>query len=552
MSQKGKHFLIVFLLTVVFSLPVIVPFFQSGYFPTHDGQWAVVRAAEMFREIRDLQFPPRFSQALNFGYGYPLFNFAYPGPYYITTFIHGIGFNFISSVKILFALTVPLSFVGMYIFSFSVFKKKMAGIISAVLYIYLPYRMVDLYVRGNIGEAVAFSLFPFIFASLYFIVTRKRKMFFVFSSAFFSALLIVSHNIMTVYFGIIFLFFVIALLLSHKYKEVLYVIASVLWGILLSAFFIIPALLEKKNIKLSVIPIADRSLYFVNIQKLLFSPFHYGTPTDSNPFTYQLGLPQLVGSFLSLSVIQRKHSFEKVLVLSFLILTCLFILMMFQIMSFAWNIPLLSEINYPWTLLLPIGFLMSFTSGAVISLRKGRAIGIILCIAAIALTYQNARPSSFIHDTDEYYITNEATTTSSQELMPLWVESIPTERFKEKVEVTGSNYITNTYYDSKKITFNAEMKSPGIATVNTIYYPGWKAYIGGSLVPIDYDNTSGLIQILLPQGSHDVVLYFTETPIRLVANAISVVAGLSFLGAGFMFIVLSIQKKEKKMVKKSS
>lgn len=552
MSEKVQHFLFIFLLSIVFSLPIIIPFFKSGYFPTHDGQWAVVRAAEMFREIRDLQFPPRFSQALNFGYGYPLFNFAYPGPYYITTIIHGVGFSFIESVKILFALTVPLSFLGMYIFSFSVFKKKIAGFISAILYLYLPYRMVDLYVRGNIGEAVAFALFPFIFVCLYYVAVSRKKMFFVLSSSFLSALFIVSHNIMTVYLGVIVLFFVIALLIAHKHKEALYILGSVLWGILLSAFFTIPALLEKKNIKLSTVPIADRNLYFVSIQKLLFSPFHYGTPTDRDPFTYQLGLPQIIGSFFSLSIIRRKYSFEKVLVLSFAVLICVFILMMFPVMSFVWKIPLFSEINYPWTLLLPIGFLMSFVSGAVVYIKKGMIMGIVLCVAAVVLTYQNAKPNSFINNTDEYYITNEATTTSSQELMPLWVRKLPTERFQQKIVASGSSYATNIYYDSKKISFNAEMKSPGVITVNTIYYPGWKAYVGGSLVPIDYQNASGLIQLSLPQGSHNVALYFTETPTRLVADGISVVAGLSFLGVGFTFIVLNLQRKEKKTAKKSS
>ena len=64
------------------SVPLILPYFKSGFFPTHDGEWAVVRLAEMYREIKDFQFPARFSGYLNFEYGYPLFNFAYPMPYY--------------------------------------------------------------------------------------------------------------------------------------------------------------------------------------------------------------------------------------------------------------------------------------------------------------------------------------------------------------------------------------------------------------------------------------------------------------------------------------
>src|SRR3990167_7163437 len=93
MSKKAYFYIILFLLII--SLPVILPFFHQGYFPTHDGEWAVVRMAEMFREIRDHQFPARYSGYLNFGYGYPLFNFAYPFPYYLGTGLHLLGFGFV-------------------------------------------------------------------------------------------------------------------------------------------------------------------------------------------------------------------------------------------------------------------------------------------------------------------------------------------------------------------------------------------------------------------------------------------------------------------------
>src|SRR3989344_4066794 len=104
---KKSFFL--FLLGLILCIPVILPYFNSDYFPTHDGEWAVVRAGEMFRELRDLQIPPRYSSVLNFGYGYPLFNFTYPLPYYLSTILHYLGFGFISSIKVIFGLSVILS-----------------------------------------------------------------------------------------------------------------------------------------------------------------------------------------------------------------------------------------------------------------------------------------------------------------------------------------------------------------------------------------------------------------------------------------------------------
>jgi hypothetical protein len=68
----------ILVLAFIVCLPLILPFFKTGFFPTHDGEWAVVRLSDMYREIKDLQFPARYSGYLNFQYGYPLFNFTYP------------------------------------------------------------------------------------------------------------------------------------------------------------------------------------------------------------------------------------------------------------------------------------------------------------------------------------------------------------------------------------------------------------------------------------------------------------------------------------------
>lgn len=544
--NRLQNFFLIFFIGLVLSFPIVFPYFNSQYFPTHDGEWAVVRAAEMFRELRDMQLPPRFSQALNFGYGYPLFNFAYPGPYYITTFIHALGFNFITSVKIIFAVSVPLSFYGMYLFSSSVFKKKAAGIISGTLYLYLPYRMVDLYVRGSIGESISFVLFPFIFWALYSVVIRKHTLPYVLLGSIFTYALIVSHNIMSVYFGILFLTFLVGSIVAGKIKGVVFSLVTIIWGGLLSAYFIVPALFEKQFIKLSQVPIADRNLYYVTFEKLFLSKWGYGTPTEGSAFPYLIGAPQFIGVFSVFTFRGKKNSFEKILIVSFLTVLIFFIFMMFPVSGFLWRLPLLSEINYPWTLLLPISFLTCFLTGAVTLIKRGIWIGILLVVISIGLYFPFAKPSELVDRNDVYYITNEATTTSSQELMPLWVEEYPIQRFNEKVEMTGDNYATNIHYDSKNISFVAEMKTSGIVTINTIYYPGWKAYTGSTMLPISYKNSRGLMQISLPEGSHNVALHFSETPLRLSADVISIVALLTYFGMLFAIVILQIQVSGKK------
>src|SRR3989339_433300 len=133
-----KKLILYILLSVVIALPLVSPFFQKGYFETHDGEWAVVRLTEMHREIKDGQFPPQWSSYLNHGYGYPLFLFTYPFPYYIGEFLHLSGYSFVDSVKMLFVLSVVLSSLFMFLFAREMVG-DLGGLITAIFYVYVPF-----------------------------------------------------------------------------------------------------------------------------------------------------------------------------------------------------------------------------------------------------------------------------------------------------------------------------------------------------------------------------------------------------------------------------
>lgn len=533
-------------LLLVVSTPLIMPYFNNGYFPTHDGEWAVVRLADMFRSLRDHQFPVRFSGSLNFGYGYPLFNFAYPLPYYLSIIFHFLKFSFVDSIKILFMLTVPISAIGMFLLSKKLWRSIPGALISSILYIYLPYRIVDLYVRGSIGEAVAFAIAPFLFFALYKVYEEKNVKLWIGLSAVLYAMLITSHNIMAVLFSIPLVVFS-AFLGSTKRKIIPALFYSLLLGVMLSAFFTFPALFEKGNIELSRTPIADREQYFVNIPQLLNSPWGYGVPTDkTGAFTYQIGLPQLAIFLLTLIhlvFIYRQKNKKKVHFFMASVFAGTTVLMGMLLFSPSLNIweytPLLSEINYPWTLLGPIGFLICAVSGFIFSRKLNTYIAFILGIAAIFLVLPNAHPQSYVNRDEGFYMTNEATTTSSQELMPLWVKQKPVNHFGKKVEIVkGQGNITNIFYNSNKIMFDYDSNSKSVVRVNTIYYPGWKAFVNGVESKIDHSNKNGVMELNIKQGSSRVEFLFGETPLSLASDFIS-------LGAFGVVLVLIFQKRIK-------
>ena len=321
---------------------------------------------------------------------------------------------------------------------------------------------------------------------------------------------------------------------------------SIVLGIGISAFFWIPALVEKNNVLLSQIPIADRNLYFVNLSQFILPRWGYGVPIDPNGFSYQLGLAHLatffiVTLYLFISFIKNKiskdYSFKIAALLTFI--ASFFAFLLFKPSEFLWgNIPLLSEINYPWIVLGILGFLISLLAGFLSKQALGRFMMIFLAIIAVFTVLPYAKPQQYINKGDGYYLTNDATTTSSNELMPLWVKEKPTKRFVEKVEIVkGAGTVNNISYNSKKITFNVLARENTKVRVNTIYYPGWKAYIDTKEAQISYENEHGVMDIPIPSGKHLVRANFTETPLRLISNTISLLS--------FFVLLLLIVKRNK-------
>jgi len=531
-----KKILAILLFSFCISIPVILPFFHAGYFPTHDGEWAVVRLGDMFRLLKDFQIPPRYSGELNFGYGYPLFNFTYPLPYYLGMIPYALKFGLVGSIKILFAGSVFLSAIFMFFASKQLWKNTWAGIVSAVLYVYFPYRMVDLYVRGSVGESLSFALFPLLlFLALKLIEKSSLKL--VGLIGIFVASLIMTHNIMTVLFMPFYLVFILVLGVLKNKKSIKLFLSSIFLGLGLSAFFWVPAIWEKSNILLSKIPIADRNLYFVSFKQLITPTWGYGVPTDANGFSYQLGIVSVAIFVLSiLSLLFLFLKFKKyfadhsIKILSTLVLlSFVYLFLLFKQSGFLWHLPLLSEINYPWIVLGILGFSLSLTAGFFCRAPAGKYLMIVLVIVSIFTVFPYAKPEKFINNSDGYYLTNEATTTSSNELMPSWVKSLPTQRAKNKVELQGSGSIQGLIYDSKQIMFFLNSQSSTRIMINTIYYPGWKIYIDKVSAKIMYDNDFGVMIIAVPAGHHLVVGNFTETPLRLASDILSLLSLLIIL-----------------------
>lgn len=531
---------------IVISIIGISSFFHPGFFPSHDGEWMVVRFSDFHRSLADGQWPVRWAGRLNFGYGYPVFNFLYPGTFYLTEFFHLLKLNFVDSVKATFVFSFILSGFFMYLFA-KEWWGKWGGLASAVLYLYTPYRFVDMYVRGSLGESVAFMFPPLILWAItkIFKNTNDTVLIWIAIGALGIAGLITTHNVIAYLFMPLIILFILFLHLkcsSQKNVNLLtvYCLLFTVLGIAVSAFFWLPALWDKQYTIFDQVVISDFSKNFASIKELIFPSWGYGPsrPEDPASMSFQIGIVNILIVISTLIMIVMLNEIQQqvrddkrnlAIATFFLTITIIAIFFMTPFSQPLWQfIPGLSLIQFPWRILSITTFSSAFLAGFVVSnlsavSRWQIILAAIIIISALLFNFSYAKPKEFINRGEGYYSTNDDTTTVQNEYLPVWAKNLPRERAANKVEILkGQGTINDLIAKSNKTGFLYQ-GTKGLIKVNTVYFPGWEVLVNEQKHDIIVDK-QGLMVVKVNAGTNNLLFLFKETPLRKFSDIISFIS----------------------------
>lgn len=543
-------------LIFVFSLIPLIDLFHPGLPLTHDGQDHVARIANFYKNLTEGNIIPRWAGNLNWGYGHPILMFLYPLPSYLASLFHFFGFNFVNSVKIVFGLAFIASGFAMYIWV-KEFLDKYSAFLASILYMYAPYRFIDLYVRGAIGEHVAFVFPPLI---MYFLlkISQKQKSrwseyYFLFLGATLSmAGLILSHNAITIMFipflGIYFLF----LLKFNKEKRRFFLLgsASILLGFLLSSFFLIPAFFEGKYTLRDIVTGKDYLNHFVNPVRFFNGPWRYG---GSGEFSVQIGIVQIFAVLLSITLIFRKG--VKAITKVIFIMTIIFFLgslflMIPQSLFIYKTITTLQKFQFPWRFLTVTVFTTSVLSGLAIFLinnQKVKKIVLITFIVMGALFYNGFwHAKGFNYKSEKFYTSIYNGTTDTGESAPIWSIRFMEKKPVAKMQViSGQGTVQEGFRTSTYHTYKIQNSETSRIVENTLYFPGWEILVDKKSVPLQFQDPQyrGLMTFTIPSGIHTVEVIFKETKLRVISDILSVVVGIGLLLIGIIIILQRALKK---------
>lgn len=521
---KKLHFQLVILNLLL--LPALFLMIKQPIYYGYDVQVHIERIAQFHQAILEGQIPPRLSPTLIYGNTYPLFVVNYQLPYLMAEPFMFLFNNPALAYKSVMSITYILSIIFAFLF-FKKFSSNIASFTGSVLFAYFPYRFANLYFRGSIGESVSLAFIPLVLIALHQVKENKKYATIFLALSVFG--LITSHTAIFIIFSPLFAAYIFLLKMTRK--QLFAIIYSFFLGVLSSSYQLLPAVFEKKYLKF------DQTLdnlytgQFVNFFTLFRIPH-----ADTNLGTHlQVGIISFLLIFVSIIyAIFFKKKRKRIVIFTILAIASSFLATKGS--KFFWDhSPVLKDIIYPWRFIALVNLSCTFLAVTIIDSIKSSKVKLLTCFFLILLTIYTSR-HYFLKTGFDKPFKLIPTLTAYNESDPIWSQP---ETFMPGPLISSSEPITikNLQASPFSITFDTDSGKKIDLTIRRMYFPGWIVAIDGKKNPSN--TTNGFLATSVPPGAKKVEARFEETPIRALANIIS----LSTL----LFILCMIVIKFKKI-----
>lgn len=169
MKKETKIALIFLVIATIF---VCLPLFNKDLDMTYDdGIQHISRLMGTYQSIEEGQkIPVIMSNFCNeFGYSWNLF--YSPLTSFGPLIFKLLGLSFVTCIKLFMGISVFFSGYFMYKFAKKVSTNNKIGIIAGIAYLFMPYRLTDMFIRNAFAELVSFVFLPMIFLRIIFYFT---------------------------------------------------------------------------------------------------------------------------------------------------------------------------------------------------------------------------------------------------------------------------------------------------------------------------------------------------------------------------------------------
>lgn len=517
-------------LTILLAMASLMVYFYNPLQPGHDFFFHFRRFEVLIDAVRNGSFPIYLDTTAIEGYGYFTKAF-YPDLILLPFALIGVYTDSIFAYQFMIWFMTILCGCYTYKAINIVYKNNFAAFAGAILYTFAFYRLLDVYQRAALGEALSFTFLPIIFRGMYEIIKGNYRKWYKLAIGF--TLLIFTHVISSALAAVICFIFILIYnkSLRKEPKRIIYLFVAAGITLIITAYYLYPFIEQ----------LLSGSFYYQTHKLIGF----YESGFKLNWIIWGLfgGIVQPrqimtpgTGIILTLVLCTRLFIREKSnLLKSADLLTVtglLFILLSTDLLAKLWTVfplNLLDFIQFPWRLYEFSSLFFAIAGGYYLALlvksRKRIVVcSLMLCVATLFMMisdsklYQSVRSNRSIDETasfdNQYHL-------GGCEYLPSKVPSL------EYLYKRGGNHIEtdNKSASIKGISRNSNMFSFNInddanLELPLLYYKGYEATLDNHSIPLK-ESKNGLVEISVSKPGK-VEVYYKGTVVQKISLYITI------------------------------
>jgi hypothetical protein len=347
----------VFFLSVVLASALVTPMVFLGNASGHDFQPHLASWLEVAAQWREGTFYPSWAGGANFGFGEPRFIFYPPASWIIGAALGSVlPWRMVPGTFIW--LAVLAGCLSMWYFAREWLSQSQV-LVASLLFVANPYSLAVIYYRSDFAEFLASSLFPLLVWGTIGVVQGNWRRVPVLSFVVAGIWLTNAPAAVIATYSMV-LILLVGCVIRGTFKGALFGALGLLGGLLVAAFYVIPAWWEQRFVQVGTVGdinyLPENNFLFTHLNDPDYALFNWKISAIA------LTLIILTGVGITLCLRQRSGRSEPWWML--VSLYCAAVFLLFPFSTYLWRyLPEMRFLQFPWRWLLAVNVCFAFFGG---------------------------------------------------------------------------------------------------------------------------------------------------------------------------------------------
>ncbi len=534
MSQRWKACLA----AAAAATAVLAPLFFFGLPSGHDFEFHAASWLEVANQWKQGVLYPRWAEWANWGFGEPRFIF-YPPVSWMLGAALGLVLPWMAVPGALIWLSVFVSGVAMHAFARRWLPER-AALPAAVFYAVNPYALLVVYLRSDFAEHIGSAIYPLALLAAFELIfgeARRPVRAVLLCGGAYAAMWLANAPAGVLASYSLALVFAAGAILRRSLRPLLYGAASLGLGLLLAAFYILPAAYEQRWVHITDVLVSglrpEHNFLYTMIDDPEHNLFNFTVSTVAVGIIAIAGLAAIAAHRTREAQEERGSPIWRLL----LVLAVASTLMMLPITSIFWVwLPKLKFLQFPWRWLVVLTVPLACFLGAGVSSSRYRAAW----VSAVLLLFGGAgwvlgrqawwdtedmpnlqeavAQGHGYEGTDEYDPLDDERTKLPQNAPRAAI--LPAEgRDGSLPRGTATVHIEAWKAENKIVVIRA--REPVRVALRLVDYPAWRIEVNGHEVSVDRAEETAQMIVPVGRGEGRIQVVFTRTLDRTLGFLLS-------------------------------